>query len=151
MNARAPRYTVLFSLMIVVNTSNVFGQSAIAYEAKAGMNASVVLTNIRNQPPGRLRYEMMENLAVGLMNCGDSCLSRQDIDIIDGMLRDEDDSARFWMATILGNLGARAQNSIASLQSALAERPCREGTISSAVAVRLALTKLGAEPAYLPC
>lgn len=53
------------------------------------------------------------------------------------------DSVRFWVAASLGNLGAQARSAIPKLEETLAKVDCLNGSITSAAAIRHALTRLG--------
>lgn len=78
-------------------------------------------------------------------------VSQADIDALTLLLSDDDDAVRGWTAGALGILGERARSAAPDLQNALRDRPCEYRPLMSAAAIRLALTRMGIQPAYAPC
>jgi hypothetical protein len=62
------------------------------------------------------------------------------------LLDSPDDSVRFWIATAIGNLGPVAKAAVPKLEKLLPGAECLNGTITSASAIRYALTKMGIKP-----
>lgn len=62
------------------------------------------------------------------------------------LLDSPDDSVRFWVATALGNLGPSAKAAIPKLEKLLLESNCLNGAVTSAGAIRHALTQMGVTP-----
>jgi HEAT repeat protein len=62
------------------------------------------------------------------------------------LLAPPDDSVRFWIASALGNIGPAAKAAVPKLEKLLSEVDCLNGTITSADAIRRALTKMGVKP-----
>jgi len=69
-----------------------------------------------------------------------------DIDALASLLSDPDDGVRGWIAGALGKLGHKAERAVPKLQRALQERPCVDQPLASADAIRLALSRIGAQP-----
>ena len=74
-----------------------------------------------------------------------------DIDLLAGMMQDKDDSVRYWIATSLGFIGARAQRSAPALERALRDRACDHSSKTSASAIRLAFRRIGVAPPNIGC
>jgi len=74
-----------------------------------------------------------------------------DIDLLAGMMQDRDDSVRYWIATSLGFIGARAQRSAPALERALRDRACDDSSKTSASAIHLAFRRIGVAPPSIGC
>jgi HEAT repeat protein len=66
------------------------------------------------------------------------------------LLDSPDDSVRYWVATALGNLGPAARAASAKLEGMLPKADCISGAITSASAIRYALSKMGIKPQRPP-
>jgi hypothetical protein len=66
------------------------------------------------------------------------------------LLDTSDDSVRYWVATALGNLGSRAGVAIPKLEKILPAADCLNGAMTSASAIRHALTRMGVKPPPRP-
>jgi|HubBroStandDraft_1064217.scaffolds.fasta_scaffold118092_1 hypothetical protein len=62
------------------------------------------------------------------------------------LLNTDDDGVRMWVAAALGNLGPRARIAVPTLLSLLRKVDCLEGDLTSAGAIRLALSRIGETP-----
>jgi hypothetical protein len=62
------------------------------------------------------------------------------------LLNTDDDGVRGWVAASLGNLGPRARIAVPTLLNLLRKVDCLEGDLTSAGAIRLALTRIGETP-----
>ena len=62
-----------------------------------------------------------------------------------------DEPTRFWVAASLGNLGPRARIAIPRLRKILKEVDCLPGAVTSADAIRHALTRIGVRPPPSNC
>jgi hypothetical protein len=62
------------------------------------------------------------------------------------LLDSPDDSVRAWVAVSLGYLGPRAKSAIPKLVSVLPKADCLYVSLSSAPAIRLAITRMGGTP-----
>lgn len=78
-------------------------------------------------------------------------VSADDIDALAGLLSDQDDAVRGWIAGALGRLGDKAKRAVPALQRALLERPCVHQALASAGAIRLSLSRIGVQPVNAPC
>ena len=78
--------------------------------------------------------------------------SRQSIAEIESLLDIRDDEVKYWTARALGNIGPGAKSAIPKLKSMLIKSDCLKGSVTSASAIRVALTKLGErEPPHAIC
>jgi hypothetical protein len=66
------------------------------------------------------------------------------------LLNTDDDGVRGWVAAALGNLGPRARIAVPTLLDLLRKVDCLEGDLTSAGAIRLALTRIGETPPPQP-
>lgn len=62
------------------------------------------------------------------------------------LLDSTEDSVRLWIAASLGNLGPRAKAAAPKLLELLPEADRLRGSLTSAPAIRLALTRIGVNP-----
>lgn len=73
-------------------------------------------------------------------------VTEQTVTDLTALLDAPDDSVRFWVATALGNLGPSAKAAIPKLKKLLPEADCLNGALTSASAIRHALTQMGVTP-----
>jgi len=106
-------------------------------------NLSRDLHAIELLPPSNNRFERLSDLGVYLRQSGNDCITDDDINTLSRLVRDPDDSIRFVAALIVGNIGSRARRVVPVLMTSLNERPCSTGSLSSSVAIRIALQKIG--------
>lgn len=78
-------------------------------------------------------------------------VSGTDVGALANLLSDPDDVVRGWIAAALGLLGHKAKSAVPQLRQALLERPCANQPATSASAIRLALSRIGAQPINAPC
>jgi len=78
-------------------------------------------------------------------------VSLTDIDALAGLMSAPDDGVRFWIAGALGLLDGKAKGAAPQLQTALQERPCANQPMTSASAIRLALSRIGVKPVKAVC
>jgi hypothetical protein len=107
---------------------------------------SSALREIASEKPGVPRFDKADALAARLDELGPACVTDSDIALMSNLMRDEDDSVRFAVAGMIGNLGQAGRAAIPALERALADRPCEDKTLTSASAIRVALWKLGEKP-----
>lgn len=62
------------------------------------------------------------------------------------LLDSAEDSVRAWVAAALGHLGPRTKVAVPKLLALLAEADCLQGDLTSAAAIRPALTRIGVKP-----
>ena len=98
----------------------------------------------------RTRTERASRLAMHLLN-DKSGVSDSDIASLTALLKDRDDSVRYYAAMSLGLIGDRARSAIPALKIALAEIACIQLDKTSAPGIRLALTRLGSSPPDISC
>lgn len=92
------------------------------------------------------RTHAAEHLASLTQKLDREDVREQTIQDLISLLDSPDDSVRFWVAGALGNLGPSAKAAIPKLEKLLPEADCINGVITSAGAIRHALTQLGATP-----
>jgi HEAT repeat protein len=105
---------------------------------------------IKSEPSVNARTEDARKLADQIRRNG-LVVSDADIKLLADMLSDRDDSVRYWIAMALGYIGPRAQQAVPALEKALREIQCVHASKTSADAIRLALTKIGATTRHQDC
>jgi hypothetical protein len=106
---------------------------------------------IKRENSKGLRVDYAQKLYQWVKDNKPSEISGADVDAMAELMSATDDGVRFWIASALGQLGGVARPAIPALQRALLERPCINGPMASASAIRLALVQIGAEPINAPC
>lgn len=147
-SASSPLWAALAAILFFHGTSHAAAKQGGDCQVN---EVSSALSDILAQKPGVARSEKAASLAVHLFETESTCVTEKDIRTLVMMLRNDDESIRFWAAVMIGNVGHRAQDAVPALEAALAERPCEDGTMTSASAIRRALGKLGHETAERPC
>jgi hypothetical protein len=99
----------------------------------------------------KLRTDYAEQLSKSIRVNGPDDVTDADVEALAGLLSDRDDSVRFWVAASLGYLGPRAKQAVPELQRAFQERECDQGDMTSAPAIRVALSRIGTAPVETPC
>ena len=133
-------YVVIFA--VPPGAGYISGQPALVDQLK-----DAIKTVRTNSMSSRARYEAEKRLAsltsqVLPKNVDDATLA----DLI-SLLDITDDSVRGWVAVSLGNLGVRARPAIPKLLAILAEvENCKFNSLSSAAAIRPALSRMGEKP-----
>lgn len=96
------------------------------------------------------RTNAAEHLASLTRKMADHGVTEGFVTSLVALLDAPDDSVRFWVATALGNLGLSAKAAIPKLQKLLPDADCLNGAITSASAIRWALTRMGVTPPPRP-
>ncbi|MEJ2815109.1 hypothetical protein [Caulobacter sp. CCG-8] len=151
MSLRAGRVVGAWVILPLVLASFLSFQPAYSGDRPGVSEITLALRRIEAQEPGRSRSDSLVQLAMSLHSTGNAGVTQDDIESLARMMRDDDDSLRFWAAAMLGNIGAPAQSATPALKAALADRPCENKTLTSAVAIRLALEKLGEQTSRMAC
>jgi hypothetical protein len=107
--------------------------------------------NISREGSSIGRTEYAKKLSELVRSRADEDIRESDIDVLAGLMQDKDDSVRYWIAVSLGFIGKRAQRSVPALERALRDRACDHSSKTSASAIRLALTRIGAAPPDIDC
>jgi hypothetical protein len=118
--------------------------------ANSGSLVAIETSAIKNEPSVNARTEDARKLA-DQVHRNELAVSDADIQLLVDMLSDRDDSVRYWIAMALGYVGPRAQPAVTALEKALQEMQCVHGSKTSASAIRLALTKIGATVRQQDC
>jgi PBS lyase HEAT-like repeat len=118
--------------------------------ANSGSLLAIETSAIRNERSVNARTEDARNLADQVRR-NELAVSNADIKLLVDMLSDRDDSVRYWIAMALGYIGPRAQPAVPALEKALQEVQCVHASKTSADAMRLALTKIGATVRHEDC
>jgi hypothetical protein len=113
------------------------------------IQVSSALREIASEKPGEHRFLKADALAARLYDLGSACVTDADVALMSSLMRDEDDSLRFAVAGMIGNLGHAGRAAIPALERALADRPCEDKTMTSASAIRAALWKLGVKQSWV--
>ena len=104
------------------------------------------IERIRTGETSTIRAHNAENLAVFTRNTDPQKVNDATLKEIVSLLNTDDDGVRLWVAASLGNLGPRAKVAVPTLLNLLRQVDCLEGDLTSAGAVRLALTRIGETP-----
>jgi hypothetical protein len=118
--------------------------------ADSGSLVATQTSAIKNEPSVSARTEDAQQLA-DQVRLNELAVSDADIKLLADMLSDRDDSVRYWIAMTLGYIGPRARPAVSALGKALEEIQCAHGSKTSADAIRLALTKIGATMRHHDC
>jgi hypothetical protein len=126
--------------------------SAVGMQVQTGADSYVKsgIRGITNAPSRKVKIERAQELCRWIGRHQDE-VSAMDIDALTKLLTDEDDSIRIWTAGALGLLGKKAKSAVPQLERALLERPCANTPATSASAIRLALSRIGAQPINASC
>jgi HEAT repeat protein len=107
---------------------------------------STTIAIVRNSEPSTVRTRAAEQLADLTRTRGARTIDEKTLADLICLMDTPDDSVRFWVATSLGNLGTQAKAAIPKLETTLTEVDCLNGAITSAIAIRQALKKIGVTP-----
>jgi len=119
---------------------------------RTGMNEiKATIASIKTSGSTRQRTDFAWHLSVLIRKEDPANIDVDTIDEITGLLRDRDDSVRYWAAASLGYLGQHAERAIPALRTALLESACLPGTKTSASGIIIALRKIGIEPEVTSC
>jgi hypothetical protein len=91
------------------------------------------------------RADAAENLVILLEHTNPESIDHTTLSQLTSLLDSPDDSVRLYVAGALGFLGPRAKAAIPKLIEALPKSECLRGDITSAAAIRTALTRIGAQ------
>jgi HEAT repeat protein len=118
--------------------------------ADSGSFVAIETSAIKNEPSVNARTEDARQLADQVRR-SELAVSDADIELLADMLSDTDDAVRYWIAMALGYIGPRAQRAVPALEKALQEIQCVHASKTSAEAIRLALTRIGATMPHHDC
>ena len=104
------------------------------------------IARIRTGETSTIRTDNAANLAAFTRSIDPKKVDDATLREIVSLLNTDDDSVRFWVAASLGNLGPRARIAVPTLLNLLRKVDCLEGDLTSAGAIRLALTRIGETP-----
>lgn len=131
------------SLIVALASSNGYAQPE---EGDQMTEIASGLSKISSEKSGVHRSRMASELAVRVKELGPECITDKDLSALIDLLKDDDDSVRFFAATMIGNSGPRGVKAITALEEAIADRPCENMALTSAAAIRATLVKFGRPP-----
>jgi hypothetical protein len=109
------------------------------------------IERIKAEKPSMVRYKGAQQLLDSVKAKGSQNVTEREIEALTGMMADQDDSIRYWIATALGYVGPRAKLAVPNLEAALKEVECSMSSKTSASSIRSALEKIGVEPSVGKC
>ncbi len=104
------------------------------------------IARIRTGETSTTRTNNAANLATFTRSIEPKKVNDATLNEIVSLLNTDDDGVRLWVAASLGNLGPRARIAVPTLLDLLRKVDCLEGELTSAGAIRLALTRIGKTP-----
>ena len=104
------------------------------------------IERIRTEKNSTVRANNAANLAAFTQSIDPKKVNDATLREIVSLLNTDDDGVRLWVAASLGNLGPRARIAVPTLLNLLRKVDCLEGDLTSAGAIRLALTRIGETP-----
>jgi predicted ATPase len=104
------------------------------------------IAKVRTEMTLDTRTQAAEHLANLTLRMDPSEVDDKTLGDLISLLATSEDSVRAWVAVSLGNLGPRAKKAVPKLLSILAEVDCLQVDLSSAPAIRVALTRMGVKP-----
>jgi hypothetical protein len=151
-------FTLVLSLCLGYSlaSANSTGASTSAQpvnrEAQAGSNSivKIAIRQITEAKSPMARWDRTKKLSQWVAQHPKE-VSLTDVEALAGLMSDPDDGLRGWIAGALGQLGGKAKVAVPQLQWALQDRPCENRPANSASAIRLALSRIGAEPVKAVC
>jgi len=108
------------------------------------------IARIRTGETSTVRANNAANLAAFTQSIDPKKVNDATLGEIVSLLNTDDDGVRLWVAAALGNLGPRARIAVPTLLNLLRKVDCLEGDLTSAGAIRLALTRIGETPPPKP-
>jgi len=111
---------------------------------KTKFNSAVA--GVRNGGTATIRTEAAQHLAELTGKVDPKSVDDAAIRELICLLDSNEDSVRMWVAGSLGNLGPRAKGAVPKLLELLPGADRLRGSLTSAPAIRLALTKIGVNP-----
>lgn len=147
---KLPRWllTGLCAAMFTVapGAGHISGQPALVDQLK-----DAIKTVRTNPMSSKARYEAEKRLALLTSKVLPKDVDDATLADLISLLDTTDESVRLWVAVSLGNLGVRARPAIPKLLAILAEvENCEFTSLSSAAAIRPALSRIGEEPPPRP-
>jgi hypothetical protein len=143
-------------IFVVFTVGGSFAQAANAAEerSKDMVEIEAIIKRIEASPSPTLRTKYAMELAELVEHVNVADIDVEAIDGVTALLSIEDDSVRYWAASSLGHMGARASRAVSALERALKEQECIagwRGGLTSEPALRLALEKIGSKPVRQDC
>lgn len=110
-----------------------------------------VIAKVRAGETSSLRTAAAEHLAELTRRINPNRVDDVTLTGMISLLNTSEDSVRFWVAASLGNLGLRARAAVPVLLKLLPEVDCLRGNLTSAPAIRAALSRMGETPPPPKC
>jgi len=154
----AIRFTIVLSLcsgcsfVAATPTGPSTSVQPVSREAQADSDSfvKIAVKQIAKAEPSKVRLDSAQKLSQWVGQHPKE-VSLTDIEALASLMSDPADGVRGWIAGALGHLGGKAKGAVPQLQWALQDRPCENGPANSASAIRLALSRIGAEPVKAVC
>lgn len=104
------------------------------------------IATVRKGETPTIRTDAAEHLAELTRSLSPKRIDDGTLSQIVSLLDTSEDSVRLWVAASLGNLGPRAKMAAPKLLELLPQADCLHGSVTSASAIRIALTRIGVTP-----
>jgi hypothetical protein len=129
-----------FVLSAVAGVAQASGEPARLNQIKE------TIVKVRSDKTVNARMEAAAHLASLTKNIPGKEITKVLVADIASLLDSPDDSVRFWVAKDLGNLGPAAKPAAPKMEKMLSKADCINGSLTSADAIRYALTQMGIKP-----
>jgi hypothetical protein len=145
--ASSRRLAAVLLAVVAVAAMSSAAHSQAADREKITSAIATQIGTIDKEPSAELRKDLAFKLSDLVKELNPTDADVKVIDGLAGLLRDRDDSVRYWAAVSLGYLGQAAQRAAPALMTALRECECdlKNASKMSAPAIRFALEEMGAE------
>jgi hypothetical protein len=137
-------------LQTIVLTCGIYAAAQPTASAAPEVQFAETIERVRTEENSTVGANNARNLADFTRSIDPKKVNDTTLREIVSLLNTNDDSVRFWVAGSLGNLGPRARIAVPTLLNLLRKVDCLEGDLTSAGAIRLALTRIGQTPPPKP-
>lgn len=137
------RMIAIFAAFLILTC---FANATVGGASMQTKEIQSLVKKVKNNPTPMSRTEAAEMLAQSLKKVDPEKVKEQVLDDIIQLLESKEESVQAWIAVGLGNLGPRAKKAAPKLIRMLPEAERTDGSLTSASAIRMALTKMGVTP-----
>jgi hypothetical protein len=137
------RFSILFSVALCVVLSATTGTAQTNGGPAVTKQIKQTIAKVQSGKTVDARTKAAEHLTDLTQKISSKEVTDALVTDLTSLLDSPDDSVRFWVATAIGNLGPVAKAAVPKLEKLLPQADCLDGTITSASAIRHALTKMG--------
>jgi hypothetical protein len=146
----------LISVLILLFFQSACTHPKVEYEKSIIVRDVEAIQNLDFQKSRSQRIELAENLSNLAWANRIGSINEADVYALAGLLSDQDDGVRYWIASTLAKFGTKAKPAVPALLTALSDidtRMCDTPfDLSSDASIRSALLKItGKEPPLLNC